>query len=94
MIQEYGYGYDGGFPIIHILFWVLIICAIFAIARAFRRRNCRHCGMWGMDSNRWDNRFGNSDGAVELLRERYAKGEIGRAEFEEKMNDLSARNNY
>ena len=58
------------------LFWiVLIVVLVIAIgwSRSNRRRTDR----------------GSNDSALAILKERYAKGEIGKAEFEEKRRELS-----
>jgi len=72
-----GYGYGMGFGwIFMLLFWViLIIIAVVAVkALAFPS-----------DSNR---KKQSGDRAIELLRERFARGEIGKEEFEEKRRTL------
>ena len=57
------------------IFWVLIIGAlIWFVAFATRR---------GGDSSR------HEKSAIEILQERYARGEIDREEFEQKQKDLS-----
>lgn len=60
-------------PIAMIVFWALVIAAIVLFIR-FMVRQSR--GARGESS------------AVEILKERYAKGEISREEFTEKMKDL------
>lgn len=61
--------------LIMIIFWVLIIWAIVAFFRG-----CRGSSYW---------REGK-DQALEILKERYAKGEIDKKEFEEKKKDLTS----
>jgi putative membrane protein len=78
-----GYGMMGGRGswfgwgglIIGFVFWVLVIIFIIAIIR-WAVRGGRH--------SRWERK----DSAIEILKERYAKGEIKKEEFEEKMKDL------
>ena len=69
-----GWGMGGG--IMMIIFWAAIILFIVWIAREASGRN-----------NSDKTRHGKS--ALEVLEERYAKGEIDKKEFEEKKKDLS-----
>ena len=75
-----GYGGFGGFGmgIGMLLFWGLIIAVIFLLVRGFGSRS-------GGNEARPRERT-----ALDILGERYARGEIGKAEFEEKRRDLSA----
>ena len=70
------YGFGGGWfmGIVMILFWGLIIGVIIGLVRYFG-------GVSHNDSH------GNS--ALELLKMRYAQGEIGKEEYEEKRKSLS-----
>ncbi len=56
-----------------VIFWVLIIWAIIAFFRG-----CHGSSHW----------MEGKDRALEILKERYAKGEIDKKEFEEKKKDL------
>ena len=79
------YGYEhpmmwgGGFGIVGALFsiiWIVILIAvIIALVRYFRGKPMRWQG---------------SDRALDILKERYAKGEIDTEEFEEKKKALSS----
>ena len=74
-----GYGFGGiGMGISMLLFWGLIIVAIVLLVRGFG-------GSAGGQAPRLPEKT-----ALDILRERYARGEIGKAEFEEKRRDLSA----
>lgn len=74
-----GFGYGGyGMGIGMLLFWGLIIVAIVMLVRGF-----------GGTSKGNAPRLPEKT-ALDILRERYARGEIDKAEFEEKRRDLSA----
>ncbi len=84
MMGYYGYGpmmgyeYGGGAWwgwIIMALFWAIIIAVVVMIVRRL-----------GHGHRRWHE--GHGDSAIEILKERYAKGEIDKKEFEEKKKDL------
>jgi putative membrane protein len=66
-----------GMLLIMLTFWVLVIVALFAAIRWLVHQ--------GADSGREPRR----DSALEILRERYARGEIGKEEFDAKRRDLS-----
>jgi putative membrane protein len=69
------YGWDGGWlmGIVMVLFWVLIIGTIAALVRYFGGRH---------ESSLPEN------SAIEILKRRYAQGEINRDEYEEKKKEL------
>ncbi|MDP3709855.1 MAG: SHOCT domain-containing protein [Polaromonas sp.] len=74
-----GWGRDWGlFGLMHILWWVLIILGIVALARLSFGRGAR--GFLPSEEDR----------ALAILRERFARGEIDKAEFEERKRDLGA----
>ncbi len=70
-------GFGGG--LMMLFFWILFIALIIWIVRGFGGRNCcsHHSGSNHSGSN-----------ALEILKERYAKGEIDKREFEEKKKDM------
>ncbi len=75
-----GYGYDT-FWWLHVLFqvfWVVILIAVIVMAIRWMR---------GGKMLRHHPHGGHS--AIDLLKERYVKGEISREEFEEKKRDIS-----
>jgi len=82
--SPFGYGPDwhmggGGLGIGMLLFWGLIIFAVIMLVRGFAGPTNLFAGGSGVHDKT----------ALDLLGERYAKGEIGKAEFEQKRNDLS-----
>ena len=93
----YNYGHMGGFGflglILTVLFWVVFVWLIVALIRSlthYRKDN------WGHDSNRCHcpchdgqrHDFMSKNTALDILKERYAKGDISKAEFEEKKKDI------
>ena len=77
MMGGWGTGWFGG--ILMIVFWVLILVGLIFLIR------------WLIQSPGRDKTTGNgSNRALEILKERYARGEIDKEEFESKKKDLSA----
>jgi putative membrane protein len=72
-----GGGWFGG--IFMIIFWVLIIVGVVFLIRWLVQSTKGH------SSPGWT---GSSNRALDILRERYARGEINKQEFEEKKRDL------
>jgi len=77
-----GYGIGFGLfglisGLLHLLFWIVVIVLV---VRFLRRRR-----MWGDRRHIWMH-----GSALDILKERYAKGEIDKAEFEAKKKDLEA----
>jgi len=73
-----GYGMGGfGFfsMILTVLFWVLIVALIIRLVKG-----SGHGRMW--------HSMGMGKTALDILKERYAKGEIDKKEFDEKKKDL------
>lgn len=77
-MMDYGFmpfGWVGG--IFMVLWWILIIVAVIALIR------------WIIGQSRSENRQIREKSPLEILKERYAKGEIDKKEFEDKKKDLS-----
>ena len=76
MMYDYGYGFYSPF---HFLFgaigWLIVIMLIIWVVRAARGKGHHH-HPFGVDS------------AMDTLRNRYAKGEISKEEFEERKKHL------
>ncbi|MEJ2725128.1 MAG: SHOCT domain-containing protein [Deltaproteobacteria bacterium] len=77
MMGGFGGGWFGG--IFMIVFWVLIIVAVVFLIRWLVQSTKGH------SSQGWT---GSSNRALDILKERYARGEINKEEFEEKKRDL------
>ena len=67
-----GYGYNPFGGIFLFIILIFIVCGIVALVRAPRH--------WNMSHRRW----GGGRDALDILKERYAKGEINKEEYEEK----------
>jgi putative membrane protein len=67
------WGWGIGMMLMMVVFWGLIITVLFVAIR------------WLVGQSR----HGYSDTALEILRQRYAKGEINKEEFEARKRDLS-----
>jgi len=75
-----GYGMAGGFGfggIFMILWWVLIIVGVVALVR------------WLATSSGGGGRSGGDSKALDLLKQRYARGEIDEQEFQKRKRDLT-----
>ncbi len=71
-----GWGYIGG-SMVMIVFWLLIIAGIISLARYLVRKQ---------ENN--DHHYHHEKTALDILQERYAKGEINKEEYESKKRDL------
>jgi putative membrane protein len=75
----HGFGLVGAGGILIVLIWVLIIIGVVVLIR------------WLVDHEKMDHGAKKSEHrALDILKERYAKGEINKEEFEQKKKDLSA----
>ena len=72
----WGGGWWWFMPIFMILFWGLVIWGVVALVQGLSR------------SGRSDGVSGQQDSALEILKRRYARGEISKEEYEEKKRDL------
>jgi putative membrane protein len=74
MGSEYGYGMGPWMFVFMLIFLLLVIAGVVALVRYLSPHA----------------RSKPSDGALEVLKRRYARGEIQKAEFEEKRKDLES----
>ena len=74
MMDGYGYGMmSGGMWIVGLIFWILILIGLVLLIKY----------LWLGSGIR-----GGPESALEVLKKRYARGEISKEEFEEKKKDL------
>jgi putative membrane protein len=72
-MDGYGYGMSSGMWILGAIFWILILVGLVLLIKY----------LWeGAGAKR------AQESALEILKKRYAKGEINKEEFEEKKKDL------
>lgn len=72
-----GWGFGGFGMIFMLLFWALIIVGIALVVK------------WLVEQGRPEGRPGSGgESALEILKKRYARGEIDKEEFDVKMRDL------
>lgn len=77
--EYFGWGGMWGFPIMPIIFFILILAALFIVIRGGMM-----CGPYGSHGNR--NK--PPEAAMEILKKRYAKGELTKEEFEQMKRDI------
>ena len=98
MYGNYGYGYHmdglGIFgSVLEFIFWILVVVLIIKLIRhALGRGKCSRFGNYGggMCGHGVHHHEMFGDKAMVTLRERYAKGEIDKEEFEQKKKDLES----
>ncbi len=76
-MMNWGYGMGLGWSIIMMAFWIAVIAGIIFLIR------------WVVLSTDRRRENNGEDSALEILKQRYAKGEINKEEFMEKKKDLS-----
>jgi putative membrane protein len=75
MMDGYGYGMmGGGYWILGLIFWILVIIGLVLLIKY----------LWGSGTVKKE-----EESALEILKKKYARGEISKEEFEEKKNVLS-----
>lgn len=77
MMDGYGMGGFGFGWIFMILWWALIIVGIVALVK------------WVATSSGGDGRSGGDSKALDILKQRYARGEIDEQEFQKRKRDLT-----
>jgi putative membrane protein len=73
-MMGWGYGMGWFWPILMLVFWIAVIVGIVFLIRWVSTRTREHGG------------FGES--AIEILKKRYARGEITKEEFEKMKKDI------
>jgi putative membrane protein len=73
MFGNYGMGYGGGMGFFMIFIWILIILGIIMLIKALMGGNKQDFGRQGP--------AGEPESAEEILKKRYARGEISEEEF-------------
>ncbi len=72
MMGGYGYGMGSGMWIFGLIFWILILIGLVLLIKY----------LWEGSGAR------KEESALEILKKKYAKGEISKEEFEEKKKDM------
>jgi len=71
------------FPMVMMLIMLFVVSRIFGRGSSFKPP-------WSQDSNRHQIESTGSESALEILKKRYAKGEVTKEEFEEMKRELSS----
>ncbi|MEK7453225.1 MAG: SHOCT domain-containing protein [Patescibacteria group bacterium] len=86
-MMNFGYSDFCGFSgVFMVLWWALVVAGIFMLVRWILAQNNGSCNDKNHDKNH--DKSAN-DSSLNILKERYAKGEIDKEEFDEKKIDLS-----
>ena len=72
MMDGYGYGMGSGMWIFGLIFWILILIGLVLLIKY----------LWEGGGAR------KEESALEILKKKYARGEISKEEFEEKKKDM------
>lgn len=72
-MMDYGYGMGYGMWVLWLIFWILIVVGIVLLIKY----------LWEHGGIKVE-----QESALEILKKRYAKGEISKEEFEEKKKDI------
>ena len=75
-MMGWGYGMGWFWPILMLVFWIAVIVGIVFLIR------------WLIVSTRIRERGGFEESAIEILKKRYARGEITKDEFEKMKKDI------
>ncbi len=75
-MMMWGHGMGWFFPIIMLTFCVAVIIGIFFLVR------------WAISSANKDHGYKSQESALDILKKRYARGEINKEEFEDRKKDL------
>jgi len=79
MMGSWGSGWMWWFgSVMHLLFWGLVVFVLFLLARR----------LWS--SSQSSSEVMRNESPMDILKRRYASGEIDREEFEQKKQDISA----
>ncbi|MBU0675458.1 MAG: SHOCT domain-containing protein [Proteobacteria bacterium] len=76
MFGDYGMGFGSGMGLFMLLFWLLIVLGIFMLVKAL------------LGAGKKEDGLGTPETAEEILKKRYARGEIKEDEFRKMLDNL------